>query len=167
MLDVQQIFGRAGRPQFEQEGLGIIITQHAQLAHYLGMLTHQAAIESQFTRGLEDNLNAEVVLGALRTLRTLSPRGPSSRQDMLSSGTLCDQPSCCYPSCKGSTPWLLQCRVQKVHAHTQQLLTTNKITPTIFLLHSLLDPLGAAAHVLSLQEVTNHSHACALHAQAR
>ena len=31
MLDVQQIFGRAGRPQFEQEGLGIIITQHAQV----------------------------------------------------------------------------------------------------------------------------------------
>ena len=64
MLDVQQIFGRAGRPQFEQEGLGIIITQHAQLAHYLGMLTHQAPIESQFVRNLEDNLNAEIVLGA-------------------------------------------------------------------------------------------------------
>ena len=28
------------------------------------MLTHQAPIESQFTRNLEDNLNAEIVLGA-------------------------------------------------------------------------------------------------------
>ena len=63
MLDVQQIFGRAGRPQFEDEGLGIIITQHAQLAHYLGMLTHQAPIESKFTDPLVDNLNAEIVLG--------------------------------------------------------------------------------------------------------
>ena len=63
MLDVQQIFGRAGRPQFEDEGLGIIITQHAQLSHYLGMLTHQTPIESQFTKGLVDNLNAEIVLG--------------------------------------------------------------------------------------------------------
>ena len=63
MLDVQQIFGRAGRPQFEDEGLGVIITQHAQLAHYLGMLTHQTPIESQFTKGLVDNLNAEIVLG--------------------------------------------------------------------------------------------------------
>ena len=63
MLDVQQIFGRAGRPQFEDEGLGIIITQHAQLAHYLGMLTHQAPIESKFTGPLVDNLNAEIVLG--------------------------------------------------------------------------------------------------------
>ena len=136
MLDVQQIFGRAGRPQYEDTGLGvlacrylwqfllavelahlvllkqevcffraphclptsmlmqgtacinaisygfgpcllsgigsltivacvgIIITQHAQLSHYLGMLTHQAAIESKFIDNLTDNLNAEIVLGA-------------------------------------------------------------------------------------------------------
>ena len=63
MLDVQQIFGRAGRPQFDDSGEGIIITQHAQLAHYLGMLTHQTAIESQFVQGLVDHLNAEIVLG--------------------------------------------------------------------------------------------------------
>ena len=43
---------------------GIIITQHAQLSHYLGMLTHQAAIESKFIDNLTDNLNAEIVLGA-------------------------------------------------------------------------------------------------------
>ena len=61
---MQQIFGRAGRPQYEDSGLGIIITQHAQLAHYLGMLTHQLPIESQFINNLADNLNAEIVLGA-------------------------------------------------------------------------------------------------------
>lgn len=44
--------------------VGIIITQHAQLSHYLGMLTHQAAIESKFIDNLTDNLNAEIVLGA-------------------------------------------------------------------------------------------------------
>lgn len=64
MLDVQQIFGRAGRPQFEDTGEGIIITQHDKLAHYLGMLTHQLPIESQFVKCLVDNLNAEIVLGA-------------------------------------------------------------------------------------------------------
>ena len=60
---MQQIFGRAGRPQFEDSGEGIIITQHGQLSHYLGMLTHQAPIESRFIDNLVDNLNAEIVLG--------------------------------------------------------------------------------------------------------
>ena len=36
VLDVQQIFGRAGRPQFDDSGEGIIITTHDKLAHYLG-----------------------------------------------------------------------------------------------------------------------------------
>ncbi|EIE24813.1 Sec63-domain-containing protein [Coccomyxa subellipsoidea C-169] len=69
MLDVQQIFGRAGRPQYEDTGLGIILTQHAQLAHYLGMLTHQLPIESQFVSNLEDNLNAEIVLGTVTNVK--------------------------------------------------------------------------------------------------
>ena len=60
---MQQIFGRAGRPQYESSGLGVIITQHANLSHYLGMLTHQLPIESQFVSLLVDNLNAEIVLG--------------------------------------------------------------------------------------------------------
>ena len=62
---MQQIFGRAGRPQFEDSGEGIIITAHDKLAKYLGMLTHQLPIESQFVKCLVDNLNAEIVLGAL------------------------------------------------------------------------------------------------------
>lgn len=38
MLDVQQIFGRAGRPQFDTSGEATIITTHSKLAHYLGKL---------------------------------------------------------------------------------------------------------------------------------
>ncbi|GMH32834.1 hypothetical protein BSKO_00668 [Bryopsis sp. KO-2023] len=72
MLDVQQIFGRAGRPQFDHSGEGIIITSHEKLAHYLGMLTHQAPIESQFTKDLVDHLNAEIVLGTVTNLREAS-----------------------------------------------------------------------------------------------
>eukprot|EP00884_Botryococcus_braunii_P002926 jgi/Botrbrau1/12634/Bobra.0169s0159.1 len=69
MLDVQQIFGRAGRPQYEDSGEGIIITQHGDLAHYLGMLTHQIPIESQFVSQIVDNLNAEIVLGTVTNVR--------------------------------------------------------------------------------------------------
>lgn len=65
ILDVLQIFGRAGRPQFEQSGLGIIITTHSKLNHYLGLLTNQFPIESNFIQCLADNLNAEITLGTI------------------------------------------------------------------------------------------------------
>lgn len=69
MLDVMQIFGRAGRPQFDTSGEGIIITTHDKLSHYLRLLTHQLPIESQFVASLKDNLNAEVVLGTVTNVK--------------------------------------------------------------------------------------------------
>lgn len=72
MLDVQQIFGRAGRPQFQDSGEATILTTHDKLAHYLGMLVHAVPIESQFTADLADHLNAEVVLGTVTNVREAS-----------------------------------------------------------------------------------------------
>ncbi|XP_052179855.1 DExH-box ATP-dependent RNA helicase DExH14 isoform X1 [Diospyros lotus] len=69
MLDVMQIFGRAGRPQFDKSGEGIIITTHDKLAYYLRLLTSQLPIESQFISSLRDNLNAEVVLGTVTNVK--------------------------------------------------------------------------------------------------
>ncbi len=63
ILDVLQIFGRAGRPQFDTSGHGTIITLHDKLSHYLSLLTNQFPIESTFVALLADNLNAEVSLG--------------------------------------------------------------------------------------------------------
>lgn len=60
VLDVMQIFGRAGRPQYDTFGHGTIVTTHDKLAHYLSLLTQQNPIESQFVNSLTDNLNAEV-----------------------------------------------------------------------------------------------------------
>nr|XP_023662018.1 activating signal cointegrator 1 complex subunit 3 [Paramormyrops kingsleyae]XP_023662019.1 activating signal cointegrator 1 complex subunit 3 [Paramormyrops kingsleyae]XP_023662021.1 activating signal cointegrator 1 complex subunit 3 [Paramormyrops kingsleyae] len=65
ILDVMQIFGRAGRPQFDKFGEGSIITTHDKLSHYLTLLTQQNPIESQFLESLADNLNAEVALGTV------------------------------------------------------------------------------------------------------
>ncbi|TSK34894.1 Activating signal cointegrator 1 complex subunit 3 [Bagarius yarrelli] len=65
ILDVMQIFGRAGRPQFDKYGEGTIITTHDKLSHYLTLLTQQNPIESQFHSSLADNLNAEVALGTV------------------------------------------------------------------------------------------------------
>ncbi|XP_068653743.1 DExH-box ATP-dependent RNA helicase DExH14 isoform X1 [Aristolochia californica] len=69
MLDVMQIFGRAGRPQFDKSGEGIIITSHEKLSYYLRLLTSQLPIESQFISSLKDNLNAEVALGTVTNVK--------------------------------------------------------------------------------------------------
>ncbi|XP_041762573.1 activating signal cointegrator 1 complex subunit 3 [Anopheles merus] len=65
ILDVLQIFGRAGRPQYDKSGVGTIITTHDKLNHYLSLLTNQFPIESNFIQCLVDNLNAEVTLGTI------------------------------------------------------------------------------------------------------
>lgn len=65
ILDVMQIFGRAGRPQFDKFGHGTIITTHDKLSHYLSLMTRQNPIESQFCVSLTDNLNAEIALGTV------------------------------------------------------------------------------------------------------
>ncbi|KYK55420.1 hypothetical protein DCS_07383 [Drechmeria coniospora] len=65
--DVLQMLGRAGRPQFDTYGEGIIITTQAEIKYYLSLLNQQLPIESQFASKLVDNLNAEIVLGNVRT----------------------------------------------------------------------------------------------------
>ena len=64
--DVLQMLGRAGRPQYDTYGEGIIITTHDQIQYYLSLMNQQLPIESQFMRRLADNLNAEIVLGTVR-----------------------------------------------------------------------------------------------------
>ncbi|KAI8357996.1 Sec63-domain-containing protein [Mortierella sp. GBAus27b] len=64
--DVLQMLGRAGRPQFDEYGEGIIITAHSELQYYLSLLNQQLPIESQFVSKLADNLNAEIVLGTIK-----------------------------------------------------------------------------------------------------
>ncbi|KAK4673654.1 Pre-mRNA-splicing helicase BRR2 [Podospora pseudopauciseta] len=65
--DVLQMLGRAGRPQFDTYGEGIIITTQGEMTYYLSLLNQQLPIESQFASKLVDNLNAEIVLGNVRS----------------------------------------------------------------------------------------------------
>lgn len=68
-LDVMQMVGRAGRPQYDKQGEGILITSAGELQYYLSLLNHQLPIESQFISQLPDMLNAEVVLGNVQSVR--------------------------------------------------------------------------------------------------
>ncbi|CAL8100461.1 unnamed protein product [Calicophoron daubneyi] len=65
ILDVLQIFGRAGRPQFDSLGVATIITSLDKLDHYLRLITNQHPIESTLLRNLQDHLNAEIALGTI------------------------------------------------------------------------------------------------------
>ncbi len=67
-LDVQQMLGRAGRPQYDTEGEGIIMTNHSELQYYLSLMNVQLPVESQLIKTLPDHLNAEIVLGTVQTI---------------------------------------------------------------------------------------------------
>lgn len=72
ILDVLQIFGRAGRPQYETHGCGYIITSHDKLSHYVSQITQQHPIESKFQESLVDNLNAEIAIGTVTNIEEAS-----------------------------------------------------------------------------------------------
>lgn len=64
--DVLQMLGRAGRPQYDTFGEGIIITSQSEIQYYLSLMNQQLPIESQLVSKLADNMNAEIVLGNVR-----------------------------------------------------------------------------------------------------
>lgn len=68
-LDVLQMFGRAGRPQYDTKGEGILITNHGELQYYLSLLNQQLPVESQLISRLPDMLNAEIVLGTVQNVK--------------------------------------------------------------------------------------------------
>jgi replicative superfamily II helicase len=69
VLRLCQMLGRAGRPQYDTKGEGILITNHSELQFYLSLMNQQLPIESQFISKLADNLNAEIVLGTVQNAR--------------------------------------------------------------------------------------------------
>ena len=68
-LDVLQMLGRAGRPQYDTMGEGTLITDHAELQYYLSLMHEQLPIESQMIAKLPDLLCAEVVLGNVSSVK--------------------------------------------------------------------------------------------------
>lgn len=50
ILDVQQMFGRAGRPQYDTNGEATLMSDHAKVNFYMGALTNSTAIDSRFLK---------------------------------------------------------------------------------------------------------------------
>ncbi|MHA2060916.1 MAG: DEAD/DEAH box helicase [Candidatus Sifarchaeia archaeon] len=70
-LDLLQMLGRSGRPQFDNVGYGIIITEKRNVEYYRGLLTGKE-IESKLTETLEEHLNAEISLNFIKTEAEIS-----------------------------------------------------------------------------------------------
>ena len=69
ILDVLQMFGRAGRPQFDTDGHAILISTSKVLSKYTTTLVKAQPIESKLAEKLEDFLNAEISLGTVTCKR--------------------------------------------------------------------------------------------------
>ncbi|PVI05142.1 P-loop containing nucleoside triphosphate hydrolase protein [Periconia macrospinosa] len=67
-LDIMQMLGRAGRPQFEDTAVAVIMTRQGKVAKYDKMVTGEEVLESTLHQNLIDHLNAEICLGMIKDL---------------------------------------------------------------------------------------------------
>lgn len=64
-LEVMQMLGRAGRPQFDDSAVAVIMTRQEKARHYEKMVSGQETLESCLHLNLTDHLNAEIGLGTI------------------------------------------------------------------------------------------------------
>ncbi len=69
-IEVMQMLGRAGRPQFEDSALGIILTTKNKQARFEKMASGGEVLESTLHLNLIGHLNSEIVLGTIKDLQT-------------------------------------------------------------------------------------------------
>jgi ATP-dependent DNA helicase HFM1/MER3 len=69
-LEVMQMLGRAGRPQFDRSAVAVILTRLQKQPHYEKMVTGQEVLESCLHSNLIDHVNAEIGLGTITSAST-------------------------------------------------------------------------------------------------
>jgi ATP-dependent DNA helicase HFM1/MER3 len=62
-LEMMQMLGRAGRPQFDDSAIVVILTRKEHVAHYEKLVQGSESLESCLHLNLIDHLNAEIGLG--------------------------------------------------------------------------------------------------------
>lgn len=62
-LEMMQMLGRAGRPQFDDSAIAIILTRKERVNHYERLVSGSESLESCLHLNLIDHLNAEIGLG--------------------------------------------------------------------------------------------------------
>lgn len=69
-LDLMQMMGRAGRPQFEKEGACVIMTDDSQKDRYIRLIKGTEKLESSLHLSIYENITAEITLKTIRSLET-------------------------------------------------------------------------------------------------
>ncbi|KAI4604290.1 Sec63 [Pestalotiopsis sp. 9143b] len=69
-LEVMQMLGRAGRPQFDRSATAIIMTRSSNVQKYEKMISGQEILESKLHLNLIEHLNSEIGLGTIKNLDT-------------------------------------------------------------------------------------------------
>ncbi|RDW94726.1 hypothetical protein BP5796_00489 [Coleophoma crateriformis] len=69
-LEVMQMLGRAGRPQFDDSAVAIIMTRRKKAERYEKMISGQETIQSTLHLNLIAHLNSEIGLGTVHDLHT-------------------------------------------------------------------------------------------------
>ncbi|CZS95956.1 related to ATP-dependent DNA helicase [Rhynchosporium agropyri] len=67
-LEVMQMLGRAGRPQFDNSAVAVIMTRNDKVDHYKKMVSGQDILESTLHLNLIEHLNSEISLGTIRNI---------------------------------------------------------------------------------------------------
>ncbi|KAI6383298.1 hypothetical protein MCOR25_000218 [Pyricularia grisea] len=67
-LEVMQMLGRAGRPQFDTSAVAIILTRSETKARYEAMASGTQVLESTLHHNLIQHLNSEICLGTIKSL---------------------------------------------------------------------------------------------------
>ncbi|KAG2146850.1 Sec63 Brl domain-containing protein [Suillus bovinus] len=69
-LDIMQMMGRAGRPQFDTEGVAVILCETELERKYRDLIQGTTPLESSLHTNLTEHLNSEIGLGTITDVKT-------------------------------------------------------------------------------------------------
>jgi ATP-dependent DNA helicase HFM1/MER3 len=69
-LDIMQMIGRAGRPQFGNTAVSVIMTRPETMIRYQKLVTGNEILESSLHLNLIEHINAEISLGSIRDIKS-------------------------------------------------------------------------------------------------
>lgn len=69
LLEIEQMMGRAGRPQYDNKGVVVIMTEREKVEKFQRNFAMKEELESHFGKKIAEHLNAEVALGSVSTLQ--------------------------------------------------------------------------------------------------